>query len=125
MSLDSTGRRRFIGSALSTAAALALLKDSPVADGVPGTADLTFFDRRFARARELALELANGGTLRPVDGDPTEVAFWIQSYTSRGQPRRRIRGVTVESVPFCLKTLNPRSGLWLRRIDRDLFVWTI
>jgi hypothetical protein len=86
-----------------------------------GGPDLTFFDPRFARARVLALELAKGGELAPVSGDPTDLVMRLESLAQAGP----VRGVTVESVPFCLRQFHPRAVLKVHRVDRDLFAWEI
>lgn len=122
MSFCTPSRRGFIASALATVGAVVAgrLVDPAI---LPGSAELTLFDHRYDRARDLALQIANGGPLQAMGADPTEIALWLASRARSG--RTRIQGVTTESVPFCLRHMNPRARLELNRIDRDLFTWVL
>lgn len=127
MALD---RRQFIRTSLD----LTLLAGFASA-GIPAgafasqgpAAVLTLFDGRFPAARKTALALANGSPTRALGGDITDAMLNVSALM---QPRAgcRIAGVTTDHVPFCLQQLarNPtRMHLSLRRLDRDLFVWTL
>jgi hypothetical protein len=81
-----------------------------------------FFDARFERAHQLAVDLANGSELRPTNGDPTDVVLWFEA---QRRSIGRISGLTVESIPFALQQLNPTVGMSIERLDRDLFLWMI
>jgi hypothetical protein len=120
----STSRRYFIAAALGAAGAGLIAKAPRPGTLLPGTADITVFDRRFEHARELALRIAGGGFVQPIAGDATELALWFHS-RALSRPRMRVQGVTAESVPFCLGQLVPHAQLAIRRIDRDLFAWAI
>ena len=85
---------------------------------------LTVFDRRFDDAQRLALQLAHGGPLQPIAGDATDLALWLQSQAA-ARTDLCVRGVTPESVPFCLAQIVPRARVSIGRVDRDLFAWTI
>ena len=85
---------------------------------------VTLYDPRFGASRPLAVEMAGGGAIETIHGDPTALALNLTQPMS-GSRRRRLQGVTTESVPFCLGQLLPGSHLTQRRIDRDLFVWTL
>jgi hypothetical protein len=54
----------------------------------------------------------------------TDIALWFETRAAR-RSRTRIRGVTTESVSFCLRQFAPRAALSIQRIDRDLFSWAI
>jgi hypothetical protein len=132
--MDRVTRRRFLGAGLDAAALAALAGTlaplSALAAGNGATAVL--FDPRFPAARAAALQLAGGGVLMPVPGDPMVVLeACLRCSPGAGVPRvsgLRIAGVTTESVPFCLEQLFPRYQrpiLTLERIDQDLFSWRL
>jgi hypothetical protein len=85
---------------------------------------MTVFDRRFDDAQRLALQLAHGGPLQSISGDATDLALWLQTQAV-ARTGACVRGVTPESVPFCLGQLVPRARVSIERIDRDLFAWII
>jgi len=119
------GRRQFIGLGLGAAAgALGMATVSRWPRRTLGAGDVIVFDRRFERATELASRAAGGRPLRAIAGDATELALWLQSRARLGR-RACIRGVTTESVPFCLRQIAPRASLSIERIDHDLFSWAV
>lgn len=89
--------------------------------------DFFFVDERFAKARRLAARLSTSGLVTPVLGDVTDV--WVNglSKVAAGQSLT-IRGITIESFPFCLETLmrdRAKTALEMTRLDRDLHLWTL
>jgi hypothetical protein len=118
------GRRTFIGLGLGAMGAMCV---GNVAGSTPvpsEAADLTVFDQRFPQASTLAFRFADGGSTQPIAADVTDLALWLRSRAVRGR-RTCVRGVTPESVPFCLRQMAPRVGMSIRRIDRDLFAWAV
>jgi hypothetical protein len=119
------GRRQFIGLGLGAAAgALGMASVSRWPHRSLGAGDVIVFDRRFERAAGLATRMAGGRSLRAIAGDATELALWLQSRARLGR-RACVRGVTTESVPFCLRQIAPRASLAIERIDHDLFSWAV
>jgi hypothetical protein len=118
------GRRLFVGLGLSALGGSLLASDAGLIFPLPETADLTLFDPRFPHARALVLQIARGGRVLPIAGDPTDTALWFQSRAAT-RARTCIQGVTPESVPFCLRQIVPHAPLSIRRIDRDLFAWAV
>jgi hypothetical protein len=93
------------------------------------TVATTLYDPRFATAKAVASRLGHG-PLYAIHGDPTELAARIVAL--RRMPRAdrtsrmlRMRGITTEAVPFCLAGVLPGARLSQRRLDRDLFIWTL
>jgi hypothetical protein len=120
-------RRRFLECAAMT---IALLPIDPAA--APGMASrsvrasqtrLTLFDGRFDRATEFAADLAAGGATRNINGDATEIVLWLTSARHRAN-EIQLRGITLESIPFCLAHHAPRAHVVMHRLDRDLIVWS-
>ena len=112
--MDGMNRRRFLGTALDTAAlaALAATLEPLAAVAAHAQGSPVIFDPRFAAARTLAERLAGGSALRAVTADPMELLAGARS----------LRGVTPESVPFCLSQLSVnghRPTLSLTRIDQE------
>jgi hypothetical protein len=84
---------------------------------------LTLFDGRFDRATEFAADLAAGGATRNINGDATEIMLWLTLARHRAN-EIQLRGITLESIPFCLAQREPRTHVVMHRLDRDLFVWS-
>ena len=125
--MDPTGdwsRRRFIAmtadTALLASVAGALKPLAALAAAEPGA--LTLFDPRFPSAETLARSLSAGAALQPVHADPTDLVLQL---AAQGGAPRCLRGVTPEAVPFCLRQWWPEAQFTERRIDGDLFVWTL
>ncbi len=112
-------RRYFIGMGLSAASAVVLLRGT----WRLGSRDLAVFDPRFEGAEDLARQIAEGGSVRAIGADATDLALWLQSRALVGEPVH-LQGVTTGSVPFCLRQLVPHVSCMTRRLDRDLFVWS-
>lgn len=122
-------RREFIQSMVVTTAACVgtVSAAQSRADGVEESRGLTLYDPRFAQAHELARQLAPSGELRSVAGDISELVPLVRSMEHRGKAFK-LAGVTTESVPFCLEQLLcsfDRPALEMRRLDADLFAWTL
>ena len=82
----------------------------------------TLYDPRFPNSRAQAELLAPQSTLRAIAGDVSDMVPII------GSKPLDIAGVTTESVPFCLSQLMSvadRPVLKMRRLDADLFAWTL
>jgi hypothetical protein len=114
-------RRRFLHGVAAIGVLPAIGYGAPQQGGFP-SACLTLYDERFAQARMIVSSLAAGGPTRNVDGDPTDVALLLTSARERGRTLD-LRGITVESIPFCLAGHAPRGNLRIHRLDRDLFIW--
>jgi hypothetical protein len=139
MANDVISRRRLLASGVQASAALAVAGTlGPAAvsatAGVGDTASavatqpatLTFYDPRFPVSRRRARALPGRPRLRPIQGDPTALMALVAEARAGGV--RRLQGVTTESIPFCLKEYAGRGRgvrLECRRVDRDLFVWTL
>jgi hypothetical protein len=119
---DNWSRRRFVRDAAGTALLAALVAGTGRPAAAEPPAGTVFYDPRFAISKAAASRLGRG-PLQAIGGDPTELLLQV---AARGPgATQRLRGVTTESVPFCLAALMPGSKLTQRRIDRDLFVWTL
>ncbi len=125
MGSKALSRRQFIGASAEAAllCTLAATLKPLTAFAVDEGAITTLYDPRFPEARSRALELAGAGRLCPTGGDPTELV--LQALQDRPANARRLQGVTTESVPFCLRLFAPHAQLKQRRIDRDLFEWSL
>jgi hypothetical protein len=136
MTDDVISRRRLLATGVRASAALALAGTlgpaaasamsgaATGADAQPATP--TFFDPRFPASRLRARALPGRLQLRPIHGDPTPILGLVSAACTRGL--RRLQGVTTESIPFCLREFagrGPGVRLDCRRVDRDLFVWTL
>lgn len=87
----------------------------------------TYFDARFPRSLQLAGLLPDRGVVAAVGGDPSFLMAQVNDATARRRGLR-LQGVTTESVPFCLEQLVrdlPGVRIVSRRIDQDLFEWSI
>ena len=125
--MDPTGpwsRRRFIGAsadaALIATVAGALKPLAAVADTPNST--VTLYDPRFDAAAGLARSLAGDAPVQPAGTDPTDLVLHL---ADAAPGALRLQGVTTESVPFCLRQLLPDARYTERRVDRDLFIWTL
>jgi hypothetical protein len=123
-------RRHFVQAGLS-----ALLLPNDVMPAAPAgfassgalDEDQFFFDERFPAARRLARELSSRTTPIPVQGDITFVWTGGLARASLSAPMT-LAGVTLESFYFCLRILladRSRVDARVRRIDRDLHLWTM
>ena len=136
MTDDVISRRRLLATGVQATAALAVAGtlgptvagatsgNATGADAQPATP--TFFDPRFPVSRLRARALPGRPQLRPIHGDPTAVLGLVSG--ARASGLRRLQGVTTESIPFCLREFagrGPGVRLECRRVDRDLFVWTL
>jgi len=129
MPSNALTRRGLLATGVSTAAALALSRflTSPEVRAADSADVRTFYDPRFPRSRDLADALPGAPPLYAVSGDPSHLLAHIPG----GRPRTRdlrLQGVTTETVPFCLEQLARRHHevrFESRRLDRDLFVWTL
>ena len=145
MANDVISRRRLLASGVQASAALAVagtlgpaavsatagvgvgvgVDDTASAVATP-PATLTFYDPRFPASRLRARALPGRPRLRPIQGDPTALMALVAEARAGGV--RRLQGVTTESIPFCLKEYAGRGRgvrLECRRVDRDLFAWTL
>lgn len=135
MADDVISRRRLLAGGVQASAALAVAGTlGPAAAGVGRAASaaalqpatLTFYDPRFPVSRLRARALPGRPQLRPIQGDPTALLALVAGARAGGA--RRLQGVTTESIPFCLKEFAGRGRgvrLECRRVDRDLFAWTL
>jgi hypothetical protein len=139
MGTDEWSRRRFVSGAAGTAmlatlartlapAPAAAASRKPTPAGLSDLTGMTLYDPRFANARAVAARLGRGSRYA-IHGDATDVALHLaarqRAASGQAPAALRIHGVTTEAVPFCLAALVPGSRLAQRRIDRDLFVWTL
>ena len=107
-----------VGAASAAGASAGLAGDQPI---------FTLYDPRFPQSRTAAERLAPRSTLRPIAGDVSELVPILLSTGARSAPLD-IAGVTTESVPFCLEQLlsfSHQPVLEMRRLDADLFAWTL
>jgi hypothetical protein len=122
-------RRRLLATGVNVTAALALggklTSAEPLAAELADT--VTYYDPRFPHSWPLARALSRASGLYAIGGDASPLLAEIAS----GGPRRsglRLQGVTTESIPFCLEQFARRGHdvrLESRRLDRDLFTWTL
>lgn len=136
---DVISRRRLLAGGVQASAAMAVAGalGPVVASAAAGVGDaasvaavqpatLTFYDPRFPVSRLRARALPGRPELRPIQGDPTALFALVTQARAGGV--RHLQGVTTESIPFCLKEFAGRGrGVRLdcRRMDRDLFAWTL
>lgn len=113
-------RRRFVAGVAGTALLVSLVEAGAPLQAAGPASGMTLYDPRFAQARAVASRLGHG-PLCAVPADPTELLLRLSTLGCG----RRLRGVTTDAVPFCLTSLMPRARLTQRRIDRDLFVWSL
>lgn len=138
MTDELISRRRLLATGVQASAALAVAGTlGPAAASAAGAGDaasaaealpatLTFYDPRFPVSRLRARALPGRPQLRPIQGDPGALLALVTEARAGGV--RRLQGVTTESIPFCLKEFAGRGRgvrLECRRMDRDLFAWTL
>ena len=122
-------RRRFVGTAAAAGALIAAGGPTPApAARRPQALRITFYDHRFAGAREEALARAGDAAVTPVGGDVTDLlpALLAQARQATGSQVVVVQGVTAESVPFCLAPALQAQGfrpVATARLSRDLFHW--
>lgn len=122
-------RRRLLATGVNVTAALALGSQLASAELMAAEpADIvTYYDPRFPHARPLARTLSRASRLNAIGGDASPLLAQIAS----GGPLERglrLQGVTTESIPFCLEQFVHRWDevrFESRRLDRDLFTWTL
>ena len=127
--MDGVSRRRFLGAAVDAATLTALTGAlRPLqAFAARGGGAPVLFDPRFPTARIAASRLAGVGELLAVSADPSDLLPALRGPQDRAQSWS-LRGVTPESVPFCLEQLLARHGrpvLSVKRLDQDLFIWKL
>jgi hypothetical protein len=122
-------RRRLLATGVNVTAALAL--GSRLASAEPLAAEppdkVTYYDPRFPHSRPLARTLSSESRLYPIGGDASSLLAQIASGGPRGRGLR-LQGVTTESIPFCLEQFARDCHdvrFESRRLDRDLFTWTL
>lgn len=136
MSDEVISRRQLLATGVQATAALAVAGTlgPAAADAAGGVAigpelqppTPTFYDSRFPAARRRARALAGRPRLQAIQGDPTAALALVSSARAGGV--LRLQGVTTETIPFCLREFagrGPGVRLECRRVDRDLFVWTL
>ncbi len=129
MPSNAITRRSVLATGITTAAALALGRVAASAE-VAGIAlrDIhTFYDPRLRASKELAGALPGASQLQAVFGDPAPLLSRLMPALRDARPLR-LQGVTTESIPFCLEQLSraqPEARLQSRRLDRDLFAWSL
>jgi hypothetical protein len=116
-------RRQFIGLGFLATASAGLCVGRPEAFAGQ-RADFTVFDPRFPSSRAFAIRISKGDRLVPFKGDVTDLALWLQARARQGAGVF-MEGVTPEAAPFCLRQMVPHASLSIRRVDQDLFRWTI
>lgn len=122
-------RRQFVQLGMAAAASLAL----PVF-AAPGAADrstvstsVLLHDLAVPHAAHLAAALAGSAAVHGIHGDPSTVLEEVQRLRAQSGGAVHITGVTREAAPFCLQAMLGTDAQYLsmRRIDADLFVWTL
>jgi len=122
-------RRRLLATGVHVTAALAL--GGQLASAEPLAAEpadiVTYYDSRFPHSRPLARLLSHTSRLYAIGGDASPLLTQIGFGGPRGRGLR-LQGVTTESIPFCLEQFARRCHdvrIESRRLDRDLFAWTL
>jgi hypothetical protein len=89
--------------------------------------DYVLFDERFETAQRLAASWRAASVPIAVQGDIT--ALWSSELDRAVRERPlHLRGVTTESVHFCLRIAlgeHARLAAGVSRLDRNLLVWTM
>lgn len=117
-------RREFLCASLEAGAILAA---APV--WARSSSDVTdagvLFDPRLPRSLIAARAAFGASRYQPIGGDVTQLATRL--FTQAGPERIVFRGVTTDSVPFCLEqcVLAGTARLRTDRLDRDLFIWRL
>jgi hypothetical protein len=115
--METLDRREFL---LATAAGCALAGIMPAEAAT--APDLVLYDPRFPAALEIAWRTAPAAKLQAAAGHVGGIDTRFLA------PGAMVSGVTTEAVPFCLQhliRLPHRATVESRRLDRDLFVWTL
>ena len=118
-------RRVFLESA-SAIAAISTVTTRAHSSALASDADMSFFDERFAQARQVALQLA-WSEPTPVQADVTPIWNMTRKRITQS-PTATLRGITTESFHFCLTTLlREHAGIAtnIERVHRDLYLWSI
>lgn len=119
-------RRIFLQSVVAGSVVCASASAQKVTPSAAEDIAIALYDLRFPSARAAVRSVAQRAPLRAVNGDVTALIDVVQAMDR--QPRRRIVGVTAESVPFCLEQMariNARPHLITRRLSGDLFIWSL
>lgn len=113
---------------VTTVACAGVASEARTSAGLAGDQTIfTLYDPRFPKSRAAAELLAPRSALRPIAGDVSELVPILLSTEARSAPID-VAGVTTESVPFCLEQLlsfSHQPVLEIRRLDADLFAWTL
>jgi hypothetical protein len=122
-------RRGLLATGVNVSAALALgCRLAPAWAPNPGAIHVgAFHDGRFARSRDLAERLLGAPQPEDIRGDASPLLARIAAGAASGGGLA-MRGVTTEAVPFCLEHFARGYGevdFESRRLDRDLFVWSL
>jgi hypothetical protein len=121
----SLNRRTFVRAALELGAIVAT---TPACCGTTRGRDDSpvLYDPRLPRSREAARAAFGAARHVAVAGDATQL---VHDLAGAAQSEvRLLRGVTTDSVPFCLQTAAHAIGathLRSLRLDRDLFIWQL
>src|SRR5260370_41967641 len=125
---EASTRRLLLAIGVNVTGALALGRElaSAKALSLNTRKTLTFYDPRFPKSRRLARALPDVSRLHTVQGDPSRLLAHIVSVGPQGRGLR-LQGVTTESIPFCLELFARSHHAYLesRRLDRDLFAWSL
>jgi hypothetical protein len=120
----SFSRRAFLCASLEAGAILAA---APLwAEARSDLADAgVLFDPRWRRSLIAARAAFGTSRYQPVGSDATQLATLL--FTPGRSQRILLRGVTTDSVPFCLEQCARAGTARLRtdRLDRDLFIWRL
>lgn len=126
--LDIT-RRRILSTGVQLTAAMTLgsgLAQAGARGGGRRHRD-TFFDERFPESRVLAAGLPDAASLEAIGGDPSHLVGRLAA-AEAAATGLHLQGVTTESIPFCLQQLTrhrPDVRFESRRVDQDLFAWSL
>ena len=122
-------RRQFVQIGLGAAGVLAMAPAGALDRGAtkPGGSDVVFYDAALARARQLAAQLPGGDRAVALPADPMSLLEQVERLKRQHRPPASIAGITREAAPFCLQAMRgaDRAAMSLRRIDQDLFLWTL
>jgi hypothetical protein len=127
MPSNAITRRRVLAAGITTSAALALGRLAATIEAAPAEIQ-TFYDPRFGSSKELARRFPSASQLQAIAGDASQLLSRLAPDIGALRPLR-LQGVTTETIPFCLEQLirGHRHDVRLqsRRLDRDLFAWTL
>lgn len=122
-------RRRFVQFGFGVAATLTVARAH--ASAIPLDAlhpdRIVFFDAGVPHAAGIAEGLLDRGAAIAVGGDPMHLIGHVERLREAGMLPAQLVGVTREAAPFCLQAWLPagRGSARLRRLDQDLFFWTL